>query len=111
MGHSNIEFHGASSVAKIAADEIEIVIENLIGNAVRFSPPKSAIVVSVQYALGVTTLLWVVPVGLATAHQAVAVLLLTTTLVLRHAVRSVPRKAEAFYASVTIPVATRPYGA
>lgn len=79
--------------------------------AVRAALVALAIVVSVQYALGVTTLLWVVPVGLATAHQAVAVLLLTTTLVLRHAVRSVPRKAEAFYASVTIPVATRPYGA
>jgi len=33
-----------------------------------------------QYALGVTTLLWVVPVALGTAHQAVAVLLLTATL-------------------------------
>jgi heme a synthase len=38
-----------------------------------------------QYALGVTTLLWVVPVPLATAHQAMAVLLLTAALALLHA--------------------------
>ena len=38
-----------------------------------------------QYALGVSTLLWVVPVPLATAHQAMAVLLLTTALALLHA--------------------------
>lgn len=38
-----------------------------------------------QYALGVSTLLWVVPVPLATAHQAMAVLLLTAALALLHA--------------------------
>ena len=38
-----------------------------------------------QYALGVSTLLWVVPVPLATAHQATAVLLLTAALALLHA--------------------------
>lgn len=36
--------------------------------------------VGLQYALGVTTLLWVVPVGLATLHQAVAILLLSAAL-------------------------------
>ncbi len=44
-------------------------------------------VVLAQYTLGVVTLLMVVPVGLATMHQAVAVLLLTAALVLRHVVR------------------------
>jgi heme a synthase len=44
-------------------------------------------VVAVQYALGVTTLLWAVPVGLAVAHQAVAVLLLTAALAGLHAAR------------------------
>ena len=44
-------------------------------------------VVCAQYALGVATLLWVVPVVPATAHQAVAVLLLTAALVLRHTQR------------------------
>ena len=41
-----------------------------------------------QYVLGVTTLLWVVPVALGTAHQAMAVLVLTAALAALHAVRS-----------------------
>ena len=40
--------------------------------------------VAVQYVLGITTLLWVVPVGLGTAHQTVAVLVLTAALVALH---------------------------
>jgi heme a synthase len=40
-----------------------------------------------QYALGVATLLLVVPVGLAAAHQATAVLLLTAALMTVHALR------------------------
>ncbi len=44
-------------------------------------------VVTVQYLLGVLTLLWVVPVPLAVAHQAVAVLVLTAALVLLHTLR------------------------
>lgn len=42
-------------------------------------------VVLAQYALGVATLLWVVPVALGTAHQAMAVLVLTAALALLHA--------------------------
>jgi cytochrome c oxidase assembly protein subunit 15 len=42
--------------------------------------------VAVQYGLGVATLLLVVPVGLAIVHQAGATVLLTTILVLLHAV-------------------------
>ena len=41
-----------------------------------------------QYALGVATLLWVVPVALGTAHQAMAVLVLTAALTALHAGRS-----------------------
>jgi cytochrome c oxidase assembly protein subunit 15 len=41
-----------------------------------------------QYALGVMTLLWVVPVSLGTAHQVLAVLVLTAALVLLHATRA-----------------------
>ena len=41
-----------------------------------------------QYALGVTTLLWIVPVALGTAHQAMAVLVLTAALAALHAGRS-----------------------
>jgi cytochrome c oxidase assembly protein subunit 15 len=41
-------------------------------------------VVLLQYALGVTTLLWSVPVALGTAHQAMAMLALTAALVALH---------------------------
>ena len=41
-------------------------------------------VVALQYSLGVLTLLGGVPVSLATAHQGVAVLLLTAVLVANH---------------------------
>ena len=40
-----------------------------------------------QFALGVATLLLVVPVPLGAAHQAGAVLLLTAAIVFRHALR------------------------
>ena len=43
-----------------------------------------------QYVLGVVTLLWVVPVALGTAHQAMAVLVLTAALAALHAGRSQP---------------------
>ena len=42
---------------------------------------------ALQFALGVSTLLLVVPIPLAAAHQAGAVLLLTAALVLRHSLR------------------------
>jgi cytochrome c oxidase assembly protein subunit 15 len=45
------------------------------------------VAVAVQYVLGVATLLSVVPVGLASAHQANAVLALTASLVLLHLLR------------------------
>jgi len=45
---------------------------------------------AVQYALGVATLLLVVPLGLAAAHQANAVLLLTSAIVLVHVLRRPP---------------------
>jgi cytochrome c oxidase assembly protein subunit 15 len=42
---------------------------------------------ALQFALGVSTLLLVVPIPLAAAHQAGAVLLLTAAIVLRHSLR------------------------
>lgn len=54
-----------------------------------------------QYALGITTLLWVVPVALGTAHQAMAVLVLTAALAALHAGRS--QAAEAAYAEILAP--------
>ena len=47
--------------------------------------------VILQYALGIATLLWVVPVSLGTAHQAVAMLLLTAALVALHVQRAKDR--------------------
>lgn len=47
-----------------------------------------ALLVGLQYALGVATLLWVVPVPLAVAHQTNAVLALTAALALRHRLRA-----------------------
>jgi cytochrome c oxidase assembly protein subunit 15 len=43
--------------------------------------------VAVQVALGISTLLLVVPIALAVAHQAIAVLLLSAALVFRHTLR------------------------
>ncbi len=45
------------------------------------------LVVMLQYGLGVATLLWVVPVGLATLHQVTAALLLSACLLCLHAAR------------------------
>ena len=45
---------------------------------------------AVQVALGISTLLLVVPVALAAAHQAGAVILLTAAIVLRHTLRRAP---------------------
>ena len=56
-----------------------------------------------QYALGVTTLLWVVPVALGTMHQAMAVLVLTAALAALHAGRS-QAAASAPHATILAPV-------
>jgi heme a synthase len=45
--------------------------------------------VALQYGLGVMTLLWVVPPGLAAAHQAVAILVLTSAITALHTLRIV----------------------
>jgi len=45
------------------------------------------VVAALQFALGVATLLLVVPIPLAAAHQAGAMLLLTAAIVLRHTLR------------------------
>ena len=46
-----------------------------------------ALVIGMQYCVGVATLLWQVPVALGTAHQAVAVLALTAALTTLHVLR------------------------
>ncbi|WP_203072012.1 COX15/CtaA family protein [Falsiroseomonas ponticola] len=51
--------------------------------------------VALQYALGVATLVHVVPVSLGTLHQATAVLVLAAALVALHALRPAPARAAA----------------
>ena len=64
--------------------------------ALRHAFAALAAVVCAQYALGVATLLNAAPPGLATAHQAGAVLLLTAVIVCLHAARRVtsPRSLQ-----------------
>ena len=50
--------------------------------------------IGLQYVLGVITLLWGVPTGLGTAHQANAVAVLTAALVLLHTLRLPQRRPE-----------------
>ena len=50
-------------------------------------------VLAVQVALGITTLLFVVPIPLAAAHQAGAVVLFTLALLLNHRLRSNPAQS------------------
>jgi cytochrome c oxidase assembly protein subunit 15 len=54
---------------------------------VRLALGALGLTTAVQYGLGVATLLLVVPTGLAAAHQANAVLVLTAALALLHALR------------------------
>jgi cytochrome c oxidase assembly protein subunit 15 len=51
-------------------------------------------VAALQFALGVATLLLVVPIPLAAAHQGGAVLLLTAAIALRHSLRSDRKRGE-----------------
>jgi cytochrome c oxidase assembly protein subunit 15 len=51
-------------------------------------------IAALQFALGVSTLLLVVPIPLAAAHQGGAVLLLTAAIVLRHSLRSDRKRGE-----------------
>jgi cytochrome c oxidase assembly protein subunit 15 len=48
----------------------------------------------VQYLLGVATLLFAVPAGLAVPHQVGATILLTSVLLIAHAIRLAPRRAH-----------------
>jgi cytochrome c oxidase assembly protein subunit 15 len=72
------------------------------GLALRLLPPgfarKAVLVMAgavlAQYALGIATLLWVVPVSLGTLHQTLAVGVLAAGLVAVHALRGPPRAGE-----------------
>jgi heme a synthase len=57
-----------------------------------------------QYLLGVTTLLMVVPVSLATLHQFGAVLLLTVMLVVVHRLSNAPRPRVELPVPIEVPL-------
>jgi len=80
----------ATLTALVVAATVAVGLRSARSLAVRRAASAMGIAVLAQYALGVATLLWVVPVALATAHQAVAVLLLTTALVTLHFERRSP---------------------
>jgi len=70
----------ATLTALVVMATVFVGLRSARSGAVRRAVSVMGGVVLAQYALGVATLLWVVPVALGTAHQAVAVLLLTATL-------------------------------
>jgi cytochrome c oxidase assembly protein subunit 15 len=77
----------ATLTALVAAGTVVLGFLTAVPLAVRLPLAALGLTVAVQYGLGVATLLEVVPVGLAAAHQANAVLLLTAALTLVHALR------------------------
>jgi cytochrome c oxidase assembly protein subunit 15 len=77
----------ATLTAILALSTVAIGLASRPGTGITRALTAIAVVVAVQYTLGVATLIYVVPVSLATLHQATAVLLLTAVLVLRHTLR------------------------
>lgn len=77
----------ATATLAAAAWAAFVAFRRLPRGRVRGAVIGLAIAVALQYALGVATLLAVVPVWLGTLHQAVAVLVLTGALLALHALR------------------------
>jgi cytochrome c oxidase assembly protein subunit 15 len=75
----------ATLTALTAAGAVVTGLRFAPAGLVRVGAIALGVAVAAQYTLGVLTLLWVVPVGLAALHQATAVLVLTAALVLLHA--------------------------
>jgi heme a synthase len=80
----------ATLTALIAAAILVIGLIAQPPSAVRLPMFALGTAVALQYGLGVATLIEVVPTGLAAAHQAGAVLVLTAALVLLHGLRPAP---------------------
>ena len=74
----------ATATAGLVLATAWIGLRSAVPRTVRRAAAVMGIAVLAQYALGIGTLLLVVPVDLAVAHQATAVLLLTATLVALH---------------------------
>lgn len=77
----------ATLTLAVAAWAAVVAIRALPRGRVRGAVTGLAIAVALQYALGIATLLAVVPAWLGTLHQAVAVLVLTGALLAIHALR------------------------
>jgi cytochrome c oxidase assembly protein subunit 15 len=77
----------ATLTALVATAVLAVGVAMRVPRTVRGAMFALGVAVAVQYALGVATLLLVMPVWLAAAHQATAILLLTASLVLLHALR------------------------
>jgi len=80
----------ASVSALFAAGAVWAAWRRLPDGAARRAVLALGAAVAVQYALGVATLVYVVPLGLGTLHQAMAVLVLAAALVALHALRPAP---------------------
>ncbi len=78
----------ATLTALLASATVVIGLRGGVTGRLRMTMLALGAAVLGQYALGVATLLWVVPVVLGTAHQAMAVLVLTAALATMHAGRS-----------------------
>lgn len=77
----------ATTTTVLALVTVLIGLRGNVARRVRTALLALGFAVAGQYALGVATLLSVVPVGLGTAHQAMAVLVLTAALTALHAQR------------------------
>ena len=74
----------ATATATVLAAPVIVGLRAVLPRVLRRAALAMGGVVALQYSLGVLTLLGGVPVSLATAHQGVAVLLLTAVLVANH---------------------------
>jgi cytochrome c oxidase assembly protein subunit 15 len=80
----------ATVTALTAAATVAVGLAAPLPRIARLTVMALGATVGVQYILGVATLLLVVPVWLASAHQANAALVLTASLVLLHVLRPAP---------------------
>ena len=77
----------ATAAAILASAVVAVALARPVPRPVRTGALALGLAVLAQYALGVATLLWVVPVPLAAAHQANAVLALTAAVAVLHRLR------------------------
>lgn len=84
----------AELTALLTIGTVVLALVRPVSRRVRIAALALGFFVLVQFSLGVSTLLLVVPVPLAAAHQANAVLALTAAVVLVHRLRPAARAAE-----------------